>query len=242
MNISIVVPAFNEAKLLPETLRSIKNAATVFTLTDWSWELVVCDNNSTDATAAIAREAGATVVFEPHNQISRARNTGARAASGDWLLFIDADSTPSWKHFENVRNCIRSGRHLAGGSNVLIYPTTWWANLFQGCWNWTSRLVHLAAGSFLYAERRAFEAVDGFSEKLYASEELSLSVALNQEAKKRGLLPLHIMTSPMLYTSGRKINLYTSGEHLRLVLRSVTNMRGAMESQDTCHIWYDGRR
>jgi len=79
--ISVVVPAFNEERLLAATLDSIKAAAQAF---DGSggWELIVCDNNSTDRTAGIAHAAGARVVFEPHNQISRARNRGAAAAAG----------------------------------------------------------------------------------------------------------------------------------------------------------------
>src|SRR5262245_66406239 len=95
MTISIVVPAFNEARGLAATLASIRRAAAAFDARGWRHELIVCDNNSTDATGAIARDAGAIVVFEPVNQISRARNAGAGRASGNWLLFIDADSHPS---------------------------------------------------------------------------------------------------------------------------------------------------
>jgi len=54
--------------------------------------MIVCDNNSTDRTAEIARAAGAIVVYEPVNQIARRRNCGAAAATGDWLIFVDADS------------------------------------------------------------------------------------------------------------------------------------------------------
>ena len=55
-----------------------KSAANAFTQRGWDFELIVCDNNSTDRTAEIARAAGATVEFEPVNQIARARNSGAR--------------------------------------------------------------------------------------------------------------------------------------------------------------------
>ncbi len=81
MRISVVVPAFNEERLLGATLEAIRTAARAFD-DRGGWELIVCDNNSTDRTAGIARAAGARVVFEPHNQISRARNRGAAAASG----------------------------------------------------------------------------------------------------------------------------------------------------------------
>ena len=94
VKISIVVPAFNEERLLGESLAQMKSAAGVFVRQGWEVELIVCDNNSTDRTAEIARAAGALVVFEPVNQIARARNRGAAAATGDWLIFVDADSHP----------------------------------------------------------------------------------------------------------------------------------------------------
>src|SRR5690348_10368111 len=102
MKISIIVPAFNEEKLLPRSLAAIRKAASAFERNGIETELVVCDNNSTDRTAAVARENGAIVAFEPINQISRARNGGARIATGDWLVFVDADSFPSEKLFERV--------------------------------------------------------------------------------------------------------------------------------------------
>ena len=91
VKISVIVPAFNEEKLIAETLRRIQAARSAFASLGWESEIVVCDNNSTDRTAELARAEGATVVFEPVNQIARARNTGASAATGDWFLFVDAD-------------------------------------------------------------------------------------------------------------------------------------------------------
>src|SRR4051812_2646922 len=114
MKISVVVPAFNEEKLLGESLRAIREAMRVL----GDAELIVCDNNSTDRTAEIAREAGAKVVFEPVNQISRARNAGAKAASGDWLVFVDADSQPSALLFAEMKQAMEAGDCLAGGATV----------------------------------------------------------------------------------------------------------------------------
>ncbi|MBM3821256.1 MAG: glycosyltransferase, partial [Acidimicrobiia bacterium] len=123
MKVSIIVPAFNEERELAGSLRSIRAAAAAWERRGWTTELVVCDNNSTDRTAHIAREAGATVVFEPVNQISRARNTGAAAATGEWLVFIDADSHPSPELFDDVAAAIESGRVLGGGCKV-VFDTT----------------------------------------------------------------------------------------------------------------------
>ena len=78
----------------------------------------------TDGTSAVARAAGATVVFEPVNPIGRARDAGARAATGEWLVFIDADSTPSAELFASIATRIAEGRALGGGSTVELEPGT----------------------------------------------------------------------------------------------------------------------
>src|SRR6266850_5858218 len=118
MKISLVVPAFNEERLLPGSLSCIRAAMQGFDRLGWKSELIVCDNNSTDRTAEIAKDAGAQVVFEPVNQISRARNTGAARAGGDWIFFVDADSYPTAELFLEAAEAIRAGC-LAGGSTVV---------------------------------------------------------------------------------------------------------------------------
>ena len=120
MKVSVVVPAYNEEKLLGESLGRIRAAMVPFERSGWSAELIVCDNNSTDRTAEIAAAAGARVVFEPINQISRARNTGAAAATGDWLVFVDADSHPSPELMSDVVRTLQRGEVLAGGATVAI--------------------------------------------------------------------------------------------------------------------------
>ena len=71
MKISVVVPAFNEERGLAASLRSIRAAMAPFDEAGWASELIVCDNNSTDRTAEVAREAGAAVVFEDLPELLR---------------------------------------------------------------------------------------------------------------------------------------------------------------------------
>jgi GT2 family glycosyltransferase len=242
VKVSIVVPAYNEERLLPAALKSILGAARAFD--GWAWELIVCDNNSTDRTAQIARDAGATVVFEPHNQISRARNRGASVAAGEWLVFVDADSTPSRELFADLRAAIESGRVIGGGATIAVEAAEagqWAVRAALGFWNAMSRSLHWAAGAFVYCEAAAFRRAGGFSEELYASEELDLSQKLKRLAKARGR-EFRILSAHSLLTSNRKMHLYGWRELLPVFGRFLLHPRRMLRSAKDCSPWYDGRR
>ena len=231
MKISIIVPAFNEEKLLGEALACIRDAAG-----GMDAELIVCDNNSTDRTAAIAREAGAKVVFEPVNQISRARNTGAAAAGGDWLLFIDADSFPDGALFADLGAAIALGRYVGGGATVRFDEADRLASGAVAVWNAISRAMRWAAGSFVFCKASAFRELGGFSTELYASEEIDFSRRLKRLGR------LAILHRHPLRTSGRKTRLYSKREYLGLLARIVLTGGRALRKRDECFAWYDGRR
>jgi glycosyltransferase involved in cell wall biosynthesis len=205
------------------------------------WELIVCDNNSTDRTAEIARAAGARVLFEPHNQISRARNRGAGMAAGEWLLFVDADSTPSRELFADLKEAIGSGRVLGGGSTVAADEDVFSVRAALGFWNAISRSLRWAAGAFVYCEAAAFRAVGGFSEELYASEELDLSGRLKRLARERGR-EFRILHRHPLRTSARKLHLYGWRELGPVFVRFLLHPRRMLRSAKECSPWYDGRR
>jgi glycosyltransferase involved in cell wall biosynthesis len=242
MRVSVVLPAFNEEKLLPAALAAVREAASAFTARGWEWECVVCDNNSTDGTAAVARAGGATVVFEPVNQIGRARDAGARVATGDWLVFIDADSTPSSALFASIAERIASGRALGGGSTVELEPgTPRYARFVCGLWNLWSRLAGWAAGSCVWVEAEAFRAAGGFGTEYYAGEEVFLSRRLKTLARRSGRRFVILADHP-LRTSSRKLKLYTLTEAGRFFFRMLFTAGRAAKRPDACHIWYDGRR
>ncbi len=241
VKISVVIPAFNEEKLLAATLRAVAAAMAAFGQRGWMTELIVCDNNSTDSTAELARRAGATVVFEPINQISRARNTGAAAASGDWLLFIDADSVPTVELFEDVAEQIAGGRCLAGGSTVRMHSEVGWGQALCRLWNWLSLRRHLLAGSFIFCDAAAFRAVGRFSEELFASEELELSRRLKKRAAQQGKAVVILDRHPLL-TSDRKVHLYSRWEWLTFLVRVALGLGRPLRRREACSQWYDGRR
>lgn len=242
MRVSVVIPAFNEEKLLPATLAAVRAAGRAFARRGWDWETVVCDNNSSDRTAAVARAAGARVAFEPVNQIGRARDTGARAAMGEWLVFVDADSLPDEALFSDIADALASGRFLGGGATVrLPADSPRVARAFAGAWSLWSRIAGWAAGSCVWVEARAFRAVGGFGTEVYAGEEVWLSRRLGRLARSEGRRFTILSRHPLL-TSDRKVRLYRLGDHLRLLFRMVFSLGRAARRREDCDFWYDGRR
>jgi len=237
VKISVVVPAFNEERLLAGSLAAIRDAMAVF---DDS-ELIVCDNNSSDQTAEIARAAGATVVFEPVNQIARARNAGAARASGDWMLFVDADSYPSRELFLEVIAAIRGCRALAGGATVACEIRNPVIRLWIGLWNALSRRARWAAGSFIFCEAAAFRELGGFDERFYAGEEIDFSRRMKRLARRRGREMVILHRHP-LATSDRKARLYTLREFFAFMLKTLLTGGRTLRDRKACYTWYDGRR
>ena len=231
-----MVPAFNEEALLPGSLAAIRQAMTAFD----EAELIVCDNNSTDRTAEIARAAGAKVVFEPLNQIARARNTGAAHASGAWLLFVDADSYPSRELFADALAAM-NGNAVAGGATVAFESADPLIRFWIAAWNFLSLRARWAAGSFIFCEAAAFRDVGGFSLELYAGEEIDLFRRLKRLARRQRR-EIVILERHPLRTSDRKARLYTKGEHFRFMLKTLLLGGRNLRSRKSCYAWYDGRR
>ncbi len=241
MTISIILPAFNEARLLPSTLAAVHAARKAFDYVQWNSEVIVCDNNSTDATSQIAREHGARVVFEGVNMIGRARNAGASVASGNWLVFIDADSQPSIELFAAMIEAILSGRVLAGGATVRMDTDDLRGRIGTAFWNTASRLRRLMAGSFIFVETAAFRKIGGFSGQFYAAEEIDLTHRLRPLARASNRRIVILSKTPLL-TSARKLKLYTPREIGRLLLSAALRPKATLTNKEACHLWYDGRR
>jgi glycosyltransferase involved in cell wall biosynthesis len=109
--ISFIIPAHNEEALLGRTLAALHAAAGALRE---AYEIVVADDASTDHTAAVAQEHGARVVAVNRRQIAAARNAGARAATGDLLFFVDADTTATRKAVRAAVRALRGGA-VGGG-------------------------------------------------------------------------------------------------------------------------------
>ena len=235
MNItySVIIPAYNEENWLPQTLDGLKTAMIAC---DLPGEIVVVDNNSTDRTAQIAAARGARVIFERRNQISRARNAGAGAARGDYFIFLDADTHLPPELLNKALKHLESGACCGGGawvSSLEAPPAALQRSI--DLWNRMSRAFSWAAGCFIYTLRQGFEAVGGFSEKVYASEEIWFSRQLRAWGKSRGLT-FRVIKHPPIVTSVRKLNGFTPRQAVLLIFIMLFPL--ALRSRRLCSFWY----
>ncbi len=240
MQLSIIIPAFNEEKELPACLESVHKAVAACHA-EAETEIIVADNNSTDRTAGIAREAGATVVFEPFNQIGRARNAGAAAATGEMLLFIDADSRLSPGNLRRVLDLIHDDSCAGGGCTVSLPGSPFLAGTAILLWNAVSVIMKYAAGSFIFCRRRAFQETGGFSPDLFAAEELDLSKKLQQWAATHESHFIILRGAPHI-SSSRKFRLYTTRELFQHLTSAIFRFGRTMRSRSALDFFYDGRR
>ncbi|TVP87398.1 MAG: glycosyltransferase [Thioalkalivibrio sp.] len=232
--ISVIVPAWNEADELPRTLPVLQRALGEL---GRAAEIIVVDNDSTDGTADIARAHGAHVVPEPERRIARARNAGAAAARGRFLIFVDADTRPGPELLRASLSLLDSGTVCGGGAPVafetpdrILYR---WGTAF---WNVISLRLNLAAGCYVFATREAFEATGGFSEQVYAGEEILFSRRMRRWGRRHGQR-FRVLREPRVQTSARKAEWFSLSQHLAL-LALLTVFPFALRSRRLCGFWY----
>ncbi|MGH8685063.1 MAG: glycosyltransferase [Nitrosospira sp.] len=240
MHLSIIIPAFNEERLIEHCLQSISASLAANDKPGFTSEIIVVDNNSTDNTADLARQAGAKVVFEPVNQIGRARNAGAAAATGGWLLFVDADSILNLGLLADILRLIEDGKSVGCGSTIKMEGLPWWANWILKLWTGTSILFRWAAGALVVCRSDAFREVGGFNQELYAADEITLSQQLKKWGRQRGLR-FAILTKHPLESSSRKMTLYSRQEITRQILRVMLHQLRSLQVRKQLSIWYVGR-
>jgi glycosyltransferase involved in cell wall biosynthesis len=231
---SIIVPAYNEEVLMASTVEAIN---TSMLAVQERGELIVVDNDSTDATASIAQSLGAKVVHESVRQISRSRNAGAKAAKGQLLIFIDADTQLTPQILKEILLQF-SKRKICGGGVLIHVPQelNWQPRFYIRVWNFMSAKLRWSAGCCIFCRKNAFEAVGGFDEKVYASEEIGLCRRLKHWGKYRNM-DWHIITSQAIVTSMRKLEWYSAAQ-LLIPLLTIAIFPFAVRSKRMCYLWY----
>jgi glycosyltransferase involved in cell wall biosynthesis len=163
LRFSVVVPAYNEEAFLPETLRSLRRQNY-----PGAYEIIVVDNNSTDATAEIARSFGVRVVDEPSPGVCQARQRGLVEASGEIVISVDADTIypPDWLSRIDASFAARPG--VVGVAGPCRYrDAPWWIGgfttllfgLVNGVYRVTGWLGYVTATNTAFV-KSAFDSYD----------------------------------------------------------------------------------
>jgi glycosyltransferase involved in cell wall biosynthesis len=230
--LSFVVPAHNEERFLGATLGSIHAAARAIGL---PYEIVVANDGSTDGTVDVAREGGARVVTVIHRKISATRNSGARAAIGDRLIFVDADTQVDEAVVRAALAAMASGA-VGGGSAVRFSEAApGWATAMMRTTVWVMRAMRLAAGCFVFCTRAAFEAAGGFDEAYFGAEEVWFSYALKRHGR-------FVVLREAVVTSPRKFESRTFWQTLGLMLRLTLRGPRGLRDRRNMGFWYDDMR
>lgn len=207
LSISVIIPAYNEEKYLPTCLKALQNQQ--HRKAD---EIIVVDNNSHDTTSSIARHFNAHLVREPIQGLARSKNTGARYAKGDILVFLDADTIPPHDHFAkidkhvtNSPTCAYAGPYIHHDGGRLLY---WGTQIWRFYTNYfrfiraISGIQGFSGGNLIIA-KSLFHSIGGFNETISdinTPEDLDFAVRLF-----RAKIPVVYDPALWVFSSARRI-------------------------------------
>ena len=180
---SIIIPAYNEVRLLPRLLDSIKVAADKYGRDEV--EVIVADNLSTDSTREIAESMGCTVVQVEKRRIAAARNGGARAAKGAVLCFIDADSALHPDTFLKIDEAMNDDRFIVGATGVYLERRSLGLLLTYAAMLPALFIMKMDTG-VVFCRREDFDAVGGYNEDLFIAEDVAFLYSIKQRGAKSG--------------------------------------------------------
>ncbi len=230
--ISFIVPAHNEQAVIGRTLQAIHDSARAV---GQPFEIIVVDDASTDATAEIARQHEATVVTVNHRQIAATRNSGGRAARGERLFFVDADT------FVNPRAVAAALRYMdrgaVGGGGAVLFdgPVPLYVRLVALLGVIVAKLVSFTGGAFMFCTREAFHATGGFDERFYWAEETAFALALKQPGR------FMVVWKPVL-TSPRRLRAQSWWHFLVFMARAIFPSTMFTQRSSVENIWYNSDR
>ncbi len=230
--LSFILPAHNEELLIGHALSALERSARA---SGEPFEMIVVDDASTDRTAAIALKHGARVISVHHRHIAATRNAGARQARGEFLFFVDADTLATSEAVAAGIKALRSG--AVGGGCVFNFDgqLPFWAKILHPVAASVCRIVRLLGGCFLFCRSDVFRAIGGFSERVYAAEELFFILALKQQGR-------FVVPPARVITSGRKIRTFSLPEIIGGLLSLGLGGGGSVQTREKPELWYGRRR
>jgi glycosyltransferase involved in cell wall biosynthesis len=239
MRFSVIVCAHNEARYLPACLYSLLAQSRM------PDEILVINNASTDATRAVAEAVpGVRVVDEPRKGLVVARETGRRAATGDVLVYVDADCRAPLTWLERIEARFNADPHLIALSGPYRFHD----------WDWSGRLLiraydytlapatqllvkHiLRIGTIFYGgnfavRRGALERIGGFDTSIEFHGEDT-----NTGRRLFGIGRVCLFHDCYLHTSARRYIAMGKWAVFRLYVRNFTSELLRGRPKDTTHV------
>jgi glycosyltransferase involved in cell wall biosynthesis len=231
--LSVIIPAWNEEKTVGRAIASIRRAADVYRQQrGGETEIIVVDNNSADRTGEVARAAGARVVFEPVNNIGKARNAGAKAARGKYLAFCDADNEVTENLLVLIHDHLQDPKVAGGGTWIEPARRNLKINFFYFCWGIYVRCSRVGVG-MMHCRKADFESFGGFDETIYAAEDVQLAYDLKKIGK------FNLIRQGWIITSTRKIDQTPLVTMLAKRIGFGFGLQKKIRSKEYCEHWYD---
>ncbi len=219
--ISIIIPAHNEAAYISQTLETLKCQRYP------KFETIVIANGCTDNTADVARNCCTVLIDDPQKGLSRARNNGARAAKGELLIFLDADTMLKPDALRIIARKFTE-RHAAGTIKGVPDSPRWIYHILYFFKNRMHRLrIHKGSVGIILCWKEHFDAVGGFDEAMHVMENSELIERLCKHGRYCFIGSTPAITSMRRYE--RRGPLQTAALWMKLWMQSL--VRGVRHEQ-----------
>jgi glycosyltransferase involved in cell wall biosynthesis len=240
--ISLVVPAFEEERLLPRLLDSVDAASRRFSADAAAVETIVVDNLSCDATARIAAERGCRVLSCPVRSIAAVRNAGAAAARAPWLAFVDADSQLHADTFGLIAAALDDPAVVGGATGIRLERRSPGILVTYAMVLPMVTLLGLDTG-VVFCRAADFAAVGRFDESRLLAEDVAFQLALKKLGRSRGQRFLRATAAPALLST-RKFDEHGDWHYFTSMPQALAAalFGGAALTRLARRFWYMDRR
>jgi glycosyltransferase involved in cell wall biosynthesis len=236
---SVVIPAYNEEKLLGRLLDSLDVARAAYGNAD-AIEVIVADNVSTDRTAEIARARGCRVALVEKRVIAAVRNAGARAAVGEHLAFVDADTQVHPRTFVEIDKALATGRVVGGATGATLERRSLGIAMVYLTLVPIALLTGMDTG-VVFVRRRDFEELGGYDESRLVAEDVAFLLSLKRLGKTRGQR-LKRVTSAKVIVSTRKFDEFGDWHTISLISEGLRHFFNGKPTEFTDRYWYKPKR
>ncbi|TMH16619.1 MAG: glycosyltransferase [Betaproteobacteria bacterium] len=236
---SLIIPAYNEERLLGRLLDSVDAARATYGGGD-AVEVIVADNASTDRTAVIAAMRGCRVIAVEKRVIAAARNAGARAARGEFLAFVDADAQVHPDTFVEIDRALADPRVVAGATGARLER---WSIGIAFTYAMIVPIVFVTGmdTGVTFCRKEDFEAIGGYDESRLVAEDVAFLWALRRLGQTRGQR-LARATRAKIVASTRKFDEFGDWHFFSVAIEALRHLMRRDLTRFTASYWYKPNR